>query len=269
MKRISMLFYFSVFVSIVSCTSAEYIKTGNEYPSLAETEDIKIFITSKPEQKYESIGLIRIRGANQEKRIEESKAYAREKGGNAVIVREIGILTEPGTDNVVEKVEASTYETQEFMIIKLETDKSLAKEGRDQKDQGGFPDADLDADLKAKTSSLDYSVIPRATYSQLLNDYKSLQGKMFRGSLYPKKIYKVPAALKEGTDAGDRLVLLTTKSGKNNIYLIVGNDKLSAFQNKIKSGDILDFVYSPYNVYTGKAGKQPVIKFVEEVVEVK
>ena len=270
MKQKLILLILCVLVPVLSCTSTEYIKTGNEYPSLEASEDIQVFTTSKPEQKYETIGLIRIRGGSLEKRIEESKVYARQKGGNAVIVREAGILTEPGTDNVMEKVEPSTYETQEFVIIKLETDKSLAKaDAVDEPEDDAVPAEDLDAGLQDKMSSLDYSSIPRATYSQLIKDYKSLQGKMFRGSLYPKKTYKIPASLKEGTEAGDRLVLLTTRSGRNNIYLVVGNDKISSFQNKIKSGEILDFVYSPFNVYTSRTGKKPVIKFVEEIVEAK
>jgi hypothetical protein len=263
-----LLFFLCISGFIFSCTSVEYIKTGNEFPSLAETEDIIVYTSSKPEQKYEKIGVVRVRGGSLEKRIEESKVYAREKGGNAVIAREIGILTNPGTDDVVEQIGASTYETQEFVIIKLEGGKAIAKAGKLEEAKDNENSA-TDKDLSGKTSSLDYNSIPRASYSQLVNNYKSLQGKMFRGTLYPKKIYKIPATLKEGTESGDRFVLLTTKSGKNNIYLVVGSDKLSGFQNKIKSGEILDFVYSPFNVYSGKAGKQPVIKFVEEIVEAK
>ncbi len=268
-----MLYKFLAFLCIsgfiLSCTSVEYIKTGSEFPSLTENEEIKVFTSSLPDQKYEKIGLIRIRGGKTEKRIEEAKEYAREKGGNAVIAREIGILTDPKSDDIVEKVGASTYETQEFVIIKLEGGRAIAKgekpEGKEDSERISgekAPDENL-------LSLLDLNSIPRASYSQLVNNYKSLQGKMFRGTLYPKKIYKIPASLKEGTEIGDRLVLLTTRSGKNNIYLIVGREKVTAFQNKIKSGDILDFVYSPFNVYKSKSGRHPVIKFVEEVVEAK
>ncbi|MBN2401893.1 MAG: hypothetical protein JXN64_05795 [Spirochaetes bacterium] len=255
---------------ISSCTSTQYIKTGNEYPSLAESDEIEVFTSSKPEQKYETIGLVRIRGGNQEKRIEESKLYAREKGGNGVIVRDIGIITEPGTDEVAEKIGVSTYETQEFVIIKLEGGGAIAKAEitEEAQDTTDFSEIDVpEIDMPDKATTLDYDSMPRATYSQLIRDYESLQGKMFRGSLYPKKIYKIPGRLKEVTDSGDRFVLLTTKSGKSSVYLVVGNDKISAFHNKIKSGEILNFVYSPFNVYSGKAGKQPVIKFVEEIVE--
>jgi hypothetical protein len=270
MQRFYKLFTFLCISGfILSCTSVEYIKTGNEFPSLAGTDDIHVFTSSKPVQKYEKIGLVRIRGGSPEKRIEEAKEYAREKGGNAVIAREIGAISDPATDEVIEKVGASTYETQEFIIIKLEAGISIAKAERpeelkeSEKVTGG---KEQDENV---LSLLDLNSIPRASYSQLINNYKSLQGKMFRGTLYPKKIYKIPSTLKEGTESGDRLVLLTTKSGKNNIYLIVGSDKVPAFQNKIKSGEIFDFVYSPFNVYTSKAGKQPVIKFVEEVIETK
>ena len=265
-KIFKLLFFLCIFGFLFSCISTDYIKTGNEYPSLAESDDIKVFTSSKPEQKYEMIGLIRIRGGSLEKRQEEAKAYAREKGGNAVIAREIGILTEPGTDNVVEQIGTSTYETQEFVIIKIEGGRSVAKSA-DAKDNTENDDLALsDADMPDKPTSLDYSTIPRATYNQLINDYKSLQGKMFRGMLYPKKIYKIPSALRASTERGDRLILLSTKSGKSSLYLIISNDKISAFHNKIKSGEVLDFVYSPVQVYTSKAGTKPVIKFVEEIV---
>jgi hypothetical protein len=271
MQRFYKLFTFLCISGLIlSCTSVEYIKIGNEFPSLAETDDVQVFMSSNPAQKYEKIGLVRIRGGSLEKRIEEAKEYAREKGGNAVIAREIGALSDPATDEVVEKVGASTYETQEFSIIKLETGgTSIAKADKLEEateSEKGKGSKEQDENI---LSLLDLNSIPRASYSQLINNYKSLQGKMFRGTLYPKKIYKIPPALKEGTESGDRLVLLTTKSGKNNIYLIVGSDKVPSFQNKIKSGEILDFVYSPFNVYTSKAGKQPVIKFVEEVIETK
>jgi hypothetical protein len=268
MQRINQLLLLLCISGLVfSCTSAEYIKTGNEFSPLAETEEIKVFTSSKPEQKYERIGLIRIRGGSPEKRIAQSTAYARAKGGNAVIARETGTLTEPGTDTIIEQIGASTYETQEFVIIKLSGEMLPAKV--EQTPEESKDDTGNIALTEPDAASFDYSKIPRATYSQLINDYKSLQGKMFKGSLYPKKMFKIPAALSANTETGDRLILLSTKTGKSNIYMIISNDKISVFQSKIKSGELLDFVYSPVQVYKSKAGTQPVIKFIEEIVEVK
>ncbi|MFH0974916.1 MAG: hypothetical protein V1874_03940 [Spirochaetota bacterium] len=266
-RMFKFLFFLCISGILFSCTSAEFIKTGNEFSPLGDNEEIEVFNNIKPAQKYQEIGLLRVRGGKTEKRIEDAKNYARKKGGNGIVVREIGILTEPGTENVAEKVENTTYDTQEFVIIKLEGDKIASRQDTIEGSQAittGIPVLNPD-----KIPSFDYSIIPRATYKQLINDYKSLQGKMFQGSLYPKKMYKIPSSLKDNTEAGDRLILLTTKTGKNNVYIIANKENIPLFKEKIKSGEILNFIYSPVQVYTTKAGDQPVIKFIEEIVKSK
>jgi hypothetical protein len=269
MQRIfKLLFFLCISGILFSCTSAEFIKTGNELSPLGDNEEIEVFNNTKPSQKYQEIGLLRVRGGKTEKRIEDAKYYARKKGGNGIIVREIGILTEPGTDNVAEKVENTTFDTQEFAIIRIEGDK-IASTGQETKEGSSPVTTGIPVVNPGKIASFDYSIIPRATYKQLINDYKSLQGKMFQGSLYPKKMYKIPTALKDNAEAGDRLILLTTKTGKNNVYIIANKENIPLFKEKIKSGEILNFIYSPVQVYTTKAGDQPVIKFIEEIIKSK
>ncbi len=269
-KNIIIIFLF-ISMIILSCTSTSYYKTGNELPPLVENEEVIIFSSSKPEQKYDIIGLVRIRGGKENKRIEEAKEYAKKKGGNGLIVRETGIITEPGTEDVIEKIGVSTFETQEFLIIKLEEGTSIAKSDKleEAKDNISENQTEINTGSANKISSIDYAAIPRATYKQLITNYKALNGKLFRGSLYPKKIYKIPTSLKLSPGEGDRLVVLTTKSGANKLYLLINKSSIPNLKNKINSKKILDFVYTPVQIYTSKAGKHPVIKFVEEITQIK
>jgi len=263
MQRIFILLLFlCIYGVFLSCMSAEFIKTGDEFIPLAENEEVLLFTSSNPQLKYQTIGLLRIRGGKFEDRVGKAKQYAMKKGGNGIIAREVGILTEPGTDNVIEKIGTSTYETQEFVIIKYEGDISAAKIAQAEAAKSG--DQKEDSGLLEK-GSIDYSTVPRATYKQLISDYKSLQGNIFQGSLYPKKIFKIPSSLNINAQAGDRLILLTTKSQKNKLYLMINKDQIPDFRKKISSGELMDFVYSPLDVYKTKEGTYPVIKFVEEI----
>jgi hypothetical protein len=261
--------------NILSCISTSYYKTGNELPPLTSDEEVTIFTSSKPVKKYEIIGLLRIRGSREDKRIEKAKELAKAKGGNGIIAREIGIVTEPGTEKVIEKIGTSTYETQEFIVIKLEGERFVVKNEKsgERLEEAKDNISEIQSELKTSGSSnipaLDYKTIPRATYKQLITNYKSLNGKLFRGTLYPKKIYKIPSSFKLEPGTGDRLVLLTTKRGTGKLYLIINKNNIPAVRNKISSGDLLDFVYTPVQTYTAKTGKHPVLKLVEEITVVK
>jgi hypothetical protein len=268
-KNITVLIFIAM--NILSCISASYYKTGKEFPPLTGNEDIAVFTNSSLNQKYNLIGLVRIRGGKENNRIEKAKTYAKEKGGNGIITREIGVITEPGTENVVEKIGTSTFETQEFLVIKLEEGIASAKSERleEAKDIISAINSESASTGSASISSLDYSSIPRATYNQLITKYKSLKGKLFRGTLYPKKIYKIPSSFKLEPGMGDRLVLLTTKKGTGKLFLLINKNNIPSLKNKINSGELLDFVYTPVQTYTAKSGKHPVIRLVEEIRVVK
>ena len=270
MRRFTIsLILYSVFFS---CMSTDYIKIGEEQSALSWDSEVAVFTSSQPQQKYQRIGLLRIRGGNLEKRTDRAKLYARKKGGDGIIVREIGVVTDPNTDTVVEQIDTSTYETQEFLIVKLEggaiaskTAPVMEAKTPDVEIPSNVPDVDM-ATPPAVTPS-PYASLPRATYRQLIIDYKSLEGEKFKGTLYPKKIYKIPSSLKANTETGDKLVSLTTRSGRSTLYLIVDKQSLPAIIDKIKAGEELNFVYSPVSVYITRNTQRPVIKFVEEIVE--
>jgi hypothetical protein len=269
-KNICYTFAF-IFLFFLSCTSTNYYKTGNELPPLSQNEEVTVFSNSKPDQKYDIIGMVRIRGGRENVRIEKAKVYAKEKGGNGIIAREIGLITEPGTENVIEKIGTSTYETQEFLIVKFEGKASAAKVEKleEAKDIVSENKVGTSEPSPSNVPTLDYSTIPRATYKQLVKNYKALNGKLFRASAYPKKIFKIPSSFKLEPGTGDRLVLLTTKNGTNNLYLIINKNNIPMLKSKIYSNKMIDFVYTPVQTYTSKAGKHPVIKLVEEITAVK
>ncbi len=276
------------FATLFSCMSTKYIRTGEELSPVSWDEEIIIFDTSKPEKKYQKIGLLRISGGDQNKRIERARLYARKKGGNGIIVGKIGVITDPETGDIIEEGEPSAYETQEFVIIRLldekiatsqpeaEKQKTAEEEGREEKASetpkaAAVPEKEIELPpVPGKTAEpalIDYSTLPRASFRLLVNDYKSLEGKMFRGALMPKKIYKIPSSLKSVAGIDDRLVMLTTKSGKLKIYLIINKALVPDFINKIKAGETLDFVYSPAGVYSSGKVDYPVLDFIEEIIE--
>jgi hypothetical protein len=262
MKRFIIIF---ICVSALSCTRIEYIQTGQNFSPLPGNAEIAVFTTSKPDQKYQVVGLLRVRGGNLEKRIIRAKDYAKTRGGTAIIARAVGVITEPGTENVIEKIGTSTYETQEFVIIRYLSGKYAVKNEKLEEAK----DDKIAAALPKKASIYDYNTLPRATYVQLIKEYQKIKDKPFRGRLYPKKIYKIPAALKSSVQSGDRIVSMTTKSGNNRILMIISMKDVGEFRNAIKAGGSIDFVYSPITVYNSSEGTQPVINFIESVAEIK
>ncbi len=235
-----------------SCMSVEFKKTGEVYSPLSEDIEVQEFITSFPNQKYEEIGILSVEGGSEEERIEEAKEIARENGGDGVIAKS---LQDNGdeSDFDIEGNQIANSDVQEFIIVKLE---------ENEPDDTGFM---VDRDSGKRGGAIDFSTLPRATYKQLVDDSGSIQGEMFRGKLLPRKLYKIPSSLKEYTEDGDKIVLLSTKSGKYKILLIVPNSKIDILKKKIKSRKMIDFAYSPVTVFKTRKGKRPVIEFVAEV----
>jgi hypothetical protein len=272
---------------LFSCMSTKYIKTGEELSPLSWNDEIIIYDTSKPEKHYQKIGLLRISGGDKQGRIEKAKLFARKKGGDAIIVRDEGIITDPETGDTIKETTESSHKIQEFVIIKLSGDvisASLPEKGKDEEgaetgpgeeSEGGTGEVpgvtEGDTDLPSLTGEeagpdiIDYSGLPRATYGELVNNYKTLEGKKFRGALIPKKIYKVPASLETVAGTDDRLVMLTTKSGRSRLFMLINKSRIPDFVTMIKAGETLEFVYSPAGVYSSGRADYPVLHFIEEI----
>ncbi len=115
---------------------------------------------------------------------------------------------------------------------------------------------------------VDYNNLPRASVKQLTKEYGSLREDLFRGSLYPKRFFKIPRKLRKHAQNKERLILVSTKSGKFKVLMFISKNMVGEFKKKIKSKDRLDFVYSPVDVYKRKRRRAiPVIKFVDEILE--
>lgn len=282
MNNIKIIIMF-VLLSFLSCMRAEFIRTGEIYPPLSSSDEIQVFLSGKPEVEYTEIGILRVMGGSQEKRIEKAKDAAKKNGGNAIITKgtgEDGASSEGVDGSAVDgKTEgndiqerATSYDIQEFIIARLlekPSDKSdLSSQPPQKTENEDVINQFFEEDIakKPEMTQESYRMLPRATYGQLIKDYASLKGEMFRGRLYPKKIYKVPASIEELAQKGDKLVLLSTKSGKNFIYLLTSEEALIKLKGKIKAKKDIDFVYTPVGAIQTKDGKSPVIKFVDEVI---
>lgn len=275
MKNPKIIILFVIFI-FSSCMKAQFIRTGEVYPPLSPSDEIQVFLPEDAQVKYSEIGILRIMGGTQEKRIVKAKDTARANGGNAVITREIG---ESGSEENAGKGEGFetpkrpiSYETQEFIIGKLLeklSDKpDLAAQPVEETQQVEPSTQFFEEDLAKKPDMTQesYRLLPRATYTQLIKEYDSLKGEMFRGMLFPKKIFKVPASVKTMAKEGDKVVLLTSKKGKNSIYILVPSEALKNFKTKIKAKKSIDFVYSPVGAIRTKGKKRPVVKYIDEVI---
>ncbi len=115
---------------------------------------------------------------------------------------------------------------------------------------------------------VDYNTLPRASVKQLTKEYRSLREELFRGSLYPKKFFRITRRLRKHAQKNERLVLVSTKSGKFKVLMLINKNMVGEFKKKIKSKDRLDFVYNPVDVYKRKRRRAiPVIRFVDEILE--
>lgn len=275
MKNLKLIIIVLVF-TFSSCMKAQFIRTGEVYPPLSPADEIQLFLPEDGKVKYNEIGVLRVMGGSEEKRIVKAKETARENGGDAIIARAAGESGSAGTGTEGEGFEIprrpTSYETQEFIIAKLleklsdKTDSSNIPSEEPQKTE--VPDQFFEEDIakKPELTQENYKLLPRATYAQLIKDYKSLKGEMFRGMLYPKKIFKVPGSVKKLSQKGDKVVLLTTESGKTSIYILVPTGSLQTFKEKIRAKKEIDFVYSPLSAIRIKGKKRPVVKYVDEVL---
>ena len=252
MIRIILHFLCAFSIFMMSCVSVEYTKTGKEYDPLPAGEDVKLLLASLPENKYEDVGTVRVKGGSEEKQIERAKEAARQKGGNGIMQAEKG-------DDTAEK-ESSFFsflssEVREFQIVRID-DRPSPESNQDVSDDGD----------DKKNIPTDYSSLEKASYKQLINDYASLKDQLFKSTLYPKKILKIPASFKKYSIKGDKLILLSTEDGKKKLYLITeGNNK--HLKSLIKDKKKLSFVYYPVAVYKKKNEKYPVLMFVDEIKE--
>lgn len=79
-QKIILIFLVLLFLSS-SCNTVQYIKTGTEYSSLPETEEVAVYLSKIPEEDFVEIGIILVNMND----LDAAKKQARLVGGNALI----------------------------------------------------------------------------------------------------------------------------------------------------------------------------------------
>ena len=253
-------------VGFISCVSVEFVPTGMKYTPLPENSIVAVFMDGKPKQQYNVIGVARIQGGNMNDRIEEAKRVARKNGGDAIIAKDTKDRYSSSISGDEDGFSGSTQvvEMQEFIIVRLlqKQKEKVVKKDEPREDEEEFKDEDT-----SRYSKKNYKNLPRATFRSLIMDYESLKGEMFRGSLYPVGFFKVPKTLRALVGSEKRLLMLSTRSGKYKLLLIVPRDMTERVRSLKNLRETMDFVYSPVYVFKTKKRKYPVLEFIDEIRE--
>jgi hypothetical protein len=247
---------FSVF--LFGCvTKSEFILTGVKHEALPENTEVKV-VAWGDSDRYEIIGIADVGQYSLDERIEEVKRIARLHGGDVIMPKGL-----QGSESR-EKIDREGYLLQSFLVMRMKDEvpevaiKDASKMGDDDK---------LTADKELQASIEKYKNLPRATYKLLVNDYRTLKGELFKGSLYPKRYYPIPARLRSLAGRDKQMLLVTTRSGKYKLFLLVPKNMNSKFKGMIRQGKKLNFVYSPVDIYVTRRGRYPVLKYVDDIRE--
>lgn len=241
-------------------TQSRFVLTGVKQSPLAENAEVKVVAWGDP-GNYEAIGIADVGQYNLEERIQVAKRIARLHGGDVIMpkgLRDVESIKEDSSEG---------YLIQSFLILKT---KEEMPEVAMVKDVGKIEKKEAvkdDLEKAPEESPKKYTNLPRATFKLLINDYRSLKGELFIGSLYPKRYFKMPRRLRAYAAGGKKLVLVSTRSGKYKIFLFVPESMTEKLQGIIKSQGKLNFVYTPVDVYVTAREKYPVLEFVDEIKE--
>jgi len=225
---------------IISCTSVEFVKTGEEYPALNESDEVKVLLTADKNQ-YDEIGIADIGGVSLPVRIEKAKQIARSKGGDVIVP--VTMCTEEA-----QKRMRSGYIIQSFYILKTKAVAAIPKET---------------AQSKQITIPVEEEFIPEkqaATFTQLLQQYPALQGQSFTNNMVPLRFYKIPPSLLAYGLSEYKLCLMQFDSD-NSVLVFIPQAKITSIKKSIDNKDSIPVDFTPLGVYKGK---YPVLKMLSE-----
>ena len=226
--------------TFISCTSIEFVKTGEEYPALNETDEVQVLLTVDKNQ-YDEIGIADIGGVSLPVRIEKAKQIARSKGGNVIVP--VTMCTEEA-----QKRMRSGYIIQSFYILKTKTAAITPKE-TDELTQIAPP---LEEEFIPEKQS--------ATFTQLLQHYPSLQGQSFTNTMVPLRFYKIPPSLLVYGLSEHKLCLMQFDND-NTVLVFIPKQKITVVKNSINKKSTITFDFTPLGVYKEK---YPVLKMLSE-----
>lgn len=241
-------------------TQSSFVLTGVKQSPLAENAEVKVVAWGDP-GNYEAIGIADVGQYNLEERILEAKRIARLHGGDVIMPKGLRDKESVKDDS------GEGYLLQSFLILKTKEEMPEVAMVKDVGKIEKKEDVQEDVEKSSIESPKKYANLPKATIKLLINDYRSLKGELFRGSLYPKRYFKMPRRLRSHARGGKKLVLVSTRSGKYKIFLFVPESMKGRLQGIIKNQGKLNFVYTPVDVYVTARGKYPVLEFVDEIKE--
>ncbi len=225
-----------------ACSYSKFVKTGSSYPPVPDSSEVKV-ISWGNQTDYEVVGVAEIGESSLDTRLEEAISIARENGGD--------VIAPKGFDkNDSEKGDAG-YRLQSFLILRTKPRQPDLKPKVCEPETAAVP---------VKRDTYKSSTLPRATYKLLVEEYDTLKGEKFRGSLFPAKFFRMPRSIDRQIDGEKKLLLLQTKSGKRKLLLLIPVDRTELFKDLIRMRERLNFVYTPITVYKSR---YPVLEFIE------
>jgi hypothetical protein len=103
---------FFLAINLASCAMGSFTRTGKIYPPLNENAQVDVVMRSKPDYKYELIGMAEIQGGSLDQQLNKARKIARENGGDVII------LVETGTNYNVSNGQVQSYDVRSFEIAK-------------------------------------------------------------------------------------------------------------------------------------------------------
>ncbi len=244
--KVSVLILTISLVLSSACSYSKFVKTGSSYPPVPDSSEVKV-IPWGNQSDYEVVGIAEIGESSLDTRLEEAKSIARENGGDAIAPKGIDV-------NDSDKGDVG-YRLQSFLILRTKP-RQIPRQP-DLKPKASEPEV---AAVPVKRDTYKSSTLPRATYRLLVEEYDTLKGEKFRGSLFPAKFFRMPRSIDRQVDGEKKLLLLQTKSGKRKLLLLVPVDRTELFKELIRMRERLNFVYTPVTVYKSR---YPVLEFLD------
>lgn len=231
---------FCIVLMSMACTSVEFVKTGEEYPALTETAEVKVLLTVEKNQ-FDEIGIADIGGVSLPVRIEKAKQIARSKGGDVIVP--VTMCTEEA-----QKRMRSGYIIQSFYILKTKTAAVAPKETVESKEIAPPLEEEFMPEKQA------------ATFTQLLQQYPALQGQSFTNTMLPLRFYKIPPSLLVYGLPEYKLCLMQFDID-NTVLVFIPKEKIIVIKTSIDKRNSIPVDFTPLGVYKGK---YPVLKMLSE-----
>ena len=254
MRQLCIVFSLLIILAAGCKSSYKVVLTGTPQPPLTEKDEVKVLAWGQAGD-YIQIGIVDVGDYSLEKRIELAKKVARLSGGNIIMPK---LEHDPSKDE-----KKKSYILQKFLILRAKTDEEkMAEEAAGKLMVSKKGKTEDTGEEEGGEEAKDYSKLPRAKYKLLIEDVASLKGEKFQGSLYPIRFYNIPRNLREHTGKNKKLLLLSTRSGKSKVLLIIPKSTYKKFSAMAKSNKKLKFVYTPVTVYKSK---YPVLEYIDEI----